>query len=68
MSLSTFFFAALGLFSAFIFFFLMRFKASSRQTQRDDKIKWNRYFSYNKEEDKPSDGDISSKKDAEFKN
>ena len=68
MSISTFFFAALGIFSAFIFFFLMRFKASSKQTNRDNKIKWTKFFSYEKEERDSIEGSILSKKDEEFKN
>ncbi len=67
MSLSTLFFAALGVFSAFIFFYLMRFKASSRQTHRDNRIKWSRFFPYKEAPQDRIDGDSGSKKDAEFK-
>ena len=68
MSISTFFFAALGIFSVFIFFFLMRFKASSKQTNRDNRIKWTKFFSYEKEEHDSIEENILSKKDEEFKN
>ena len=67
MSISTFFFAALGIFSAFIFFFLMRFKASSKQTNRDNRIKWSKFYSYKKVEHDSIEGSVSSKKDEEFK-
>ena len=68
MSISTIFFAALGILSGFIFFFLMRFKASSKQTNRDNRIKWNKFFSYKKVEQDSIEGSVLSKKDEEFKN
>ena len=67
MSLATLFFAVLGVFSGFIFFFLMRFKASAKQLDRDNRIKWSRFFPYKEAPQDPTNGDLESKKDAEFK-
>ena len=40
MSTSTIFVGVLGAASAFMFFYLLRFKASAKQTNRDNRIDW----------------------------
>ena len=40
MSASTILVGVLGAASAFMFFYLLRFKASAKQTSRDDRIDW----------------------------
>ena len=40
MSASTILVGVLGAASAFMFFYLLRFKASAKQTNRDDRINW----------------------------
>lgn len=40
MSASTILVGVLGAASAFMFFYLLRFKASAKQTNRDDRIDW----------------------------
>ena len=44
------FIAILGLCSALIFFYLLRFKASSKQTDRDNRPKWSKYIPYKDEQ------------------
>ena len=39
----------LGLISVFVFFYLLKFKASTKQTQRNDRIKWSKYIPYKNE-------------------
>ena len=40
MDANTLIFASMAVFSLAIFFYLGRFKASKRQTERDDRIDW----------------------------
>jgi hypothetical protein len=46
MSYLTLFLGLIGLLSAFLFFYLLKFKASSKQTNREDRIRWNSYIPY----------------------
>ena len=39
----------LGLVSAFVFFYFLKFKASTKQTQRTDRIKWSNFIPYRNE-------------------
>ena len=39
----------LGLISAFVFFYVLKFKASTKQTQRTDRIKWSNFIPYRNE-------------------
>ena len=55
------FIAILGLLSAFLFFYLLRFKASKKQTDRINRPKWSKYIPYRDEEKetKSNDADFS---------
>ena len=44
MSTITLFLALLGIASIVVLFYFLRFKASSRQTDRDNRIPWNKIF------------------------
>ena len=44
MSTITLFLALLGIASIIVLFYFLRFKASSRQTDRDNRIPWNKIF------------------------
>ena len=44
MSTITLLLAVLGVASAAVLFYFLRFKASSRQTDRDNRIPWNKIF------------------------
>lgn len=44
MSTITLFLALLGIASIAVLFYFLRFKASSRQTDRDNRIPWNKIF------------------------
>jgi len=46
MSYLTLFLGLIGLLSAFVFFYLLKFKASSKQTNRDNRIRWSSYIPY----------------------
>ena len=53
MSYLTLFFGLIGLLSALVFFYLLKFKASSKQTNRDNRIRWSSYIPYkNKDSNK----------------
>ena len=39
----------LGLISAFVFFYFLKFKASTKQTQRKDRIRWSSFIQYRTE-------------------
>tara|TARA_B100000609_G_C17061726_1_gene354437 strand:- start:389 stop:556 length:168 start_codon:yes stop_codon:yes gene_type:complete len=45
----------LGIVSAFIFFYLLRIKASKKQTERDNRINWS--FLWNKDRVKKNDSE-----------
>jgi len=45
----------LGIVSAFIFFYLLRIKASKKQTERDNRINWS--FLWNKDRMKKNDSE-----------
>ena len=45
----------LGIVSAFIFFYLIRIKASKKQTERDNRINWS--FLWNKNKVKKNDSE-----------
>ena len=67
MSFLTGFLGIVGIVSFVVFFFLMRFKASSKQTDRSNRIKWSSYIPYrqsNTERERTSEG---SDQDADFK-
>ena len=67
MSFVTGFLGIVGIVSFVAFFFLMRFKASSKQTDRSNRIKWSSYIPYrqsNTERESTSEG---SDQDADFK-
>ena len=53
MSNLTVFLGLIGLLSVFVFFYLLKFKASSKQINRGNRIRWNSYIPYkNKEPNK----------------
>ena len=51
------FIAILGLLSALLFFYLLRFKASKKQTARINRPKWSKYIPYRDEEKKSKSND-----------
>ncbi|MFL2704789.1 MAG: hypothetical protein ACJ0GU_00200 [Gammaproteobacteria bacterium] len=71
MTISTLLLLVLGMSSFLLFIYLLRFKASKKQTERDNRLKWSSYFSYgdNSEEKNSLDKEVqpSTKEDAEFK-
>lgn len=53
MSNLTILMGLIGLLSVFVFFYLLKFKASSKQINRGNRIRWSSYIPYkNKESDK----------------
>ena len=68
MSLLTWFLGILGIISFISFFFLMRFKASSKQTDRSDRIKWSSYIPYRENSTKKKRKNETSGQDADFGN
>ena len=68
MSLLTWFLGILGIISFISFFFLMRFKASSKQTDRSDRIKWSSYIPYRENSIKKKRKNENSGQDADFGN
>ena len=68
MSFLTGFLGILGIISFISFFFLMRFKASSRQTDRSDRIKWSSYIPYRESSTKKKRKNEESGQDADFGN
>lgn len=63
MSYLTLFLGLIGILSAFLFFYLLKFKASSKQINRGNRIRWNSYIPY--KEEKPNKDKES--KDTSFK-
>ena len=63
MSYLTLFLGLIGILSAFLFFYLLKFKASSKQTNRGNRIRWTSYIPY---KEKKSNKDKESK-DTSFK-
>ena len=57
------FIAFIGIVSALLFFYLLRFKASKKQTDRTNRPKWSKYIPYRDEEieSKSDDADFSDK-------
>ncbi len=57
------FIAVIGILSALLFFYLLRFKASKKQTDRSNRVKWSSYIPYRDEEkkSKSDDADFSDK-------
>ena len=66
MSFLTGFLGVLGIISFISFFFLMRFKASSKQTDRSDRIKWSSYIPYRENSSKKERKSEDSGQDADF--
>ena len=71
MTISTLLLLVLGMSSFLLFMYLLRFKASKKQTERDNRLRWSSYFSYrdNSEEKSSLEKEVqpSTKEDAEFK-
>ncbi len=79
MNAITFILALIGLASLAVLFYLLRFKASSRQTDRDNRIPWHKIW-FQRERYKETKASIEEKKqpkidiesaeeeDADFKN
>ena len=57
------FIAVIGIVSALLFFYLLRFKASKKQINRSNRPKWSKYIPYKDEEKKAKsdDADFSDK-------
>ena len=55
--------AVIGVLSALLFFYLLRFKASKKQTDRTNRPKWSKYIPYRDEEieSKSDDADFPDK-------
>jgi hypothetical protein len=51
------FIAILGILSFFIFFYLLKFKASEKQTNRSNRPKWSRFIPYRDERKEKSSDD-----------
>ena len=67
MSFVTGFLGIVGIISFVAFFFLMRFKASSKQTDRSNRIKWSSYIPYRQSNTERESTNKSSDQDADFK-
>ena len=71
MTISTLLLLVLGMSSFLLFMYLLRFKASKKQTERDNRLRWSSYFSYrdNPEEKGSLEKEVqpSTKEYAEFK-
>ena len=67
MSFVTGFLGIVGIISFVAFFFLMRFKASSKQTDRSNRIKWSSYIPYRQSNTERESANKSSDQDADFK-
>ena len=50
MSNLTILMGLIGLLSVFVFFYLLKFKASSKQINRGNRIRWNSYIPYKNKE------------------
>ena len=64
MSYITILLGMLGLLSAFVFFYFLKFKASTKQTKRGNRIKWSKFIPYRNE---ASNEDSKKSQDATFK-
>jgi len=62
MSYITLFLGLIGILSAFLFFYLLKFKASSKQTNRGNRIRWNSYIPYREKDLKKVKNKKSKKK------
>ncbi len=51
------FIAVIGILSALLFFYLLKFKASNKQTNRMNRPKWSKYIPYKDEEKKAKSED-----------
>ena len=51
------FIALIGLSSAFLFFYLLKFKASKKQTDRENRPRWSKYIPYSDKEKKVKSDD-----------
>ena len=67
MSFLTGFLGIVGIVSFVAFFFLMRFKASSKQTDRSNRIKWSSYIPYRQSNTERERTNKGSDQDADFK-
>ena len=67
MSLLTGFLGIVGIVSFIAFFFLMRYKASSKQTDRSNRIKWSSYIPYRQTDTGREKANKGSEQDADFK-
>tara|TARA_B100001013_G_scaffold102920_1_gene58455 strand:- start:753 stop:959 length:207 start_codon:yes stop_codon:yes gene_type:complete len=67
MSLTTALLLILGVTSFLIFFYLLRFKASTKQTNRGNRLKWASYFSYKERKTNLEGKKSVSEEDAQFK-
>ena len=67
MSLLTGFLGIVGIVSFIAFFVLMRFKASSKQTDRSNRIKWSSYIPYRQTDTEREKVNKGSEQDADFK-
>ena len=65
MSYLTIFLGLIGILSALLFFYLLKFKASSKQTNRGSRIRWNSYIPY--KDKKLSKGKNIDSEDSSFK-
>ena len=66
--MSQFFFLVLALLSIFIFFNLLRFKASSKQTNRENKINWGQSpYGWKRQQNSKKSGTIIEGKAEEVK-
>ena len=66
MSFITGFLGIVGIVSFVAFFFLMRFKASSKQTDRPNRIKWSSYIPYRQRSTESGRTSKGSDQDADF--
>ena len=67
MSLLTGFLGIVGIVSFIAFFVLMWFKASSKQTDRSNRIKWSSYIPYRQTDTEREKVNKGSEQDADFK-
>ena len=65
MSYLTLFLGLIGLLSAFLFFYLLKFKASSKQTNRGNRIRWSSYIPYR--DKRPNKGKKKESEDSSFR-
>jgi len=65
MSYLTLFLGLIGILSALLFFYLLKFKASSQQTKRGNRVRWNSYIPYR--DKKPNKDKNKKSEDTSFK-